>query len=221
MVNIWTIMYTWIRIYIYIHIHIYVYLKYKYIIYINVCVCTRANNKWPCLWSFYKFLTISNWTEAYIWVHSMGRSPSPQHNPKFNEQKHPHRLSFRGKRIALFIVKLRFVYDSLFNSCPDHRNFFWCVHTHTWCWHNVISAQCWMSIKGYVSAAPCCLGRRSNPPGVHMHGCKEVETSVRLFLSLKLVLIMGKQIGNEVQRHRRFGLIWGKLIVKTWEALSL
>ena len=98
-------------IYMYIHIHIYVYLKYKYIIYINVCVCTRANNKWPCLWSFYKFLTISNWTEAYIWVHSMGRSPSPQHNPKFNEQKHPHRLSFRGKRIALFIVKLRFVYD--------------------------------------------------------------------------------------------------------------
>ena len=31
---------------------------------------------------------------------------------------------------------------SLFNSCPDHRNFFWCVLTHTWCWHNVISAQC-------------------------------------------------------------------------------
>ena len=31
---------------------------------------------------------------------------------------------------------------SLFNSCPDHRNSFWCVHTHTWCWHNVISAQC-------------------------------------------------------------------------------
>ena len=62
-----------------------------------------------------------------------------------------------------------------------------CIHTH------VVLAQCdfcpgpvlWMSIKGYVSAAPCCLGRRSSPSGAHMHGCKEFETSVRLFLSLK------------------------------------
>ena len=63
-----------------------------------------------------------------------------------------------------------------------------CAYTH------VVLAQCdfcpvlWMSIKGYVSAAPCCLGRRSSPSGAHMHGCKEFETSVRLFLSLKLVL---------------------------------
>ena len=48
-----------------------------------------------------------------------------------------------------------------------------CAYTH------VVLAQCdfcpvlWMSIKGYVSAAPCCLGRRSSPSGAHMHGCKE------------------------------------------------
>ena len=43
-----------------------------------------------------------------------------------------------------------------------------CAYTH------VVLAQCdfcpvlWMSIKGYVSAAPCCLGRRSSPPrGAH------------------------------------------------------
>ena len=80
---------------------------------------------------------------------------------------------------------------SLFNSCPDHRNFFLvCAYTH------VVLAQCdfcpvlCMSITGYVSAAPCCLGRRSSPSGAHMHGCKEFETSVRLFLSLKLVFVL-------------------------------